>query len=174
MIMKHTNKKSYQAIKIIWAVFLLFRRVSDPTYYRPQTKFAKIMFSQVSVCPRGGVCPIACWDTHTGQTLHPQAGHPPAQCMLGYGQQEGGTHPTGMHSCTCLTNTFLGSCSSFQFNVCNSNFTLCCLVLKCVLKCVTIKLTRTYTLGHLAPKCHVVLEAIKTKEINTIQCSQKN
>ena len=26
----------------------------------------------------------ACWDTHT----------PPAQCMLGYGQQAGGTHPT--------------------------------------------------------------------------------
>ena len=34
------------------------------------------------------------------------------------------------------------------------------------------QLTRTYTLRHLAPKCHVVLEAIKTKEINTIQCSQ--
>ena len=25
--------------------------------------------------------------------------HPPAQCMLGYGQQAGGMHPTGMHSC---------------------------------------------------------------------------
>ena len=25
--------------------------------------------------------------------------HPPAQYMLGYGQQAGGTHPTGMHSC---------------------------------------------------------------------------
>ena len=24
--------------------------------------------------------------------------HPPAQCLLGYGQQAGGTHPTGMHS----------------------------------------------------------------------------
>ena len=31
--------------------------------------------------------PSACWDT------------PPAQCMLIYGQQAGGTHPTGMHSC---------------------------------------------------------------------------
>ena len=30
---------------------------------------------------------------HPGQT-------PPAQCMLGYGQQAGGTHPTGMQSCT--------------------------------------------------------------------------
>ena len=34
------------------------------TYYRPQTKFAKVVFSQVSVCPQGGgICPIACWDT---------------------------------------------------------------------------------------------------------------
>ena len=32
--------------------------------------------------------PSACWDTPS-----------PAQCMLGYGQQAGGTHPTGMHSC---------------------------------------------------------------------------
>ena len=35
----------------------------------------------------------------------PSGRHPPpwrtplAQCMLGYGQQAGGTHPTGMHSC---------------------------------------------------------------------------
>ena len=100
---------------------------------------------------RGGVCPIACWDTPTqdqrqtppwadtppgpeadplgqtppsqadapGQTppwVHtppgrhpwadtppgrhpPCADTPPAQCMLGYDQQAGGTHPTGMHSC---------------------------------------------------------------------------
>ena len=26
-------------------------------------------------------------------------GRPLAQCMLGYGQQADGTHPTGMHSC---------------------------------------------------------------------------
>ena len=26
----------------------------------------------------------------------------PAKCMLGYGQQVGGTHPTGMHSCFFL------------------------------------------------------------------------
>ena len=31
-------------------------------YYRPQTKFAKVMFLQVSVCPRGGMhgCRGAC------------------------------------------------------------------------------------------------------------------
>ena len=100
------------------------------------------MFSQVSVCPRGGwgVCPIAYWDTPPGQTppwadttpwadnslgrhlpgqtppkqtppwtdtplgrhplcRHPLCRHPhPAQCMLGCGQQAGGTHPTWMYS----------------------------------------------------------------------------
>ena len=29
----------------------------------------------------------------------PRAGTPPRQCMLGYGRQAGGTHPTGLHSC---------------------------------------------------------------------------
>ena len=47
-------------------------------YYRPQTKFEKVMFSQVSVCPRGrggevDVCPDACWDTP------PWAGTPPGR-----------------------------------------------------------------------------------------------
>ena len=28
-------------------------------FYRPQTKFAKVMFLQVSVCPQGGVCMVA-------------------------------------------------------------------------------------------------------------------
>ena len=37
--------------------------------YRPQTKFAKVMFSQVSVCPQGGSAPL-----HAG--IHPQADTP--------------------------------------------------------------------------------------------------
>ena len=61
-------------------------------YYRSQTNFAKVMFSQVSV-HRRGVCPIEYWDTPLGQV------HSLAQCMLGYGQQVDGTHPTGIHSC---------------------------------------------------------------------------
>ena len=94
-------------------------------FYRLQTKFAKVMFSQVSVCPQGAF-PIACWDTHpvgrhpsrqappwadtplgrpaqpdTTLDRHPLR-HPPGQCMLGYGQQAGGTHPTGMHSCSWI------------------------------------------------------------------------
>ena len=30
-------------------------------FYRPQTKFAKVMFLQVSVCPHGGVCVVLFW-----------------------------------------------------------------------------------------------------------------
>ena len=37
--------------------------------------------------------PSACWDTH-----------PPAQCMLGYSQQAGSTHLTGMHSCLVMNS----------------------------------------------------------------------
>ena len=29
----------------------------SPRYYRPQTKFAMVMFSQVLVCPQGALCP---------------------------------------------------------------------------------------------------------------------
>ena len=50
-------------------------------YYRPQTKFAKVMFSQVSVCPQGGYLgryppPPPRAGTPPGQ-VHPQAGTPP-------------------------------------------------------------------------------------------------
>ena len=54
------------------------------------------------VHPRAGTHPQA--GTPPGQTNPPpgdtlsgQAS--PARCMLGYGQQADGTHPTGMHSC---------------------------------------------------------------------------
>ena len=73
--------------------------------YRPQTKFAKVMFSQVSVCPQEGCLPH-CMLGYTPQT---RGRHPPVQCMLGYGQQAGGTHPTGMHSC-CLVKFLCIGC----------------------------------------------------------------
>ena len=58
--------------------------------------------SHLSVCPQGGVCHTLQADTLPGQTPPPgdisprqtAPGRPP-----GYGQQAGGTHPTGMHSC---------------------------------------------------------------------------
>ena len=47
----------------------------------------------------------------TPQQVHPPGRYPLGrytprpQCMLGYGQQAGGTHPTGMHYCYCLYRT---------------------------------------------------------------------
>ena len=153
--------------------FTELSKFRDKKYYIycPQTKFAKVMFSQVSVCLStggclplvlGGVChpqadtllsrhplgrdpqtdsPLgrhppcrllwadipradnlaasACWDTHpplpsafwdtspcpvhdgihTPCPVHAGIHPSPAQCMLGYSQQAGGMHPTGMHSC---------------------------------------------------------------------------
>ena len=53
--------------------------------------------------------PSACWDTPPPRQTPPypvHAGiHPPADTM-GYGQQVGGTHPTGMHC--CLRLCFIG------------------------------------------------------------------
>ena len=80
-------------------------------FYRPQTKFAKVMFLHVSVCPRVGGVP---GQVPPGQVHPPWAGTSPRagtlfppQCMLGYGQQAGGTHPTGMYSCS--VSIFSGS-----------------------------------------------------------------
>ena len=73
------------------------------------------MFSQVSVCPQGGVChtppgkiPTPRGDTPqadtpldrspTGQKL-PPGRHHPQPYTTGYGQQVDDKHPTGMHSC---------------------------------------------------------------------------
>ena len=116
-------------------------------YYRPQTKFAKVMILHVSVILSTGGVPgqvqpppgryslegtpppgryslegttpgqvhplrqVPPWQVHptlgryTPRQVHPRQVHPPGQihtpqpqCMLGYGQQAGGMHPTGMHS----------------------------------------------------------------------------
>ena len=56
--------------------------IATVIYYRPQTKFVKVMFSQVSVCLSlsGGLCP--------GGLCH----RDPL-----YGNERGLMHPTGMH-----------------------------------------------------------------------------
>ena len=81
--------------------FCICIKVHSGDCYRPQTKFAKVMFSQLSVCPQGWGCLPHCMLGYP-PTL-PQADTPwadtPPKCMLGYGQQVGGTHPTKMHSC---------------------------------------------------------------------------
>ena len=47
---------------------------------------------------------------------HPRADTPSAQCMLVYGQQAGGTHPTGMHT----SDTNIGIIANFVQFVKNS------------------------------------------------------
>ena len=67
--------------------------------YRPQTKFAKVMFSQASFCPRGwgGLLHREGWCAPPGGW---GLGRPPPHLdTTGYGQRAGGTHRTGMHSC---------------------------------------------------------------------------
>ena len=72
------------------------------TFYRPQTKFAKVIFSQVSVCPQGGHACYACppWHAHPlGPEHAPPGTYAPLADTTRCGQWAGGTHPTGMHSC---------------------------------------------------------------------------
>ena len=62
---------------------------------------------------QGNIFALVCHSVHRGSTwagtlpagTHPWVGTPPGRytpqlCMLGYGQQAGGMHPTGMHSCS--------------------------------------------------------------------------
>ena len=56
----------------------------SPCFYRPQTKFAKVMFSQVSVCPQGG--------------MHGRGG---GACMAGGHAWQGVCMAGGMHGRGC-------------------------------------------------------------------------
>ena len=47
-------------------------------FYRPQRSWAKVIFSQACVCPRGGVCLSACWDTPPkSRSRHPPGAETP-------------------------------------------------------------------------------------------------
>ena len=91
-------------------------------FYRPQRSWAKVIFSQVSVCPQGGL--PQCMLGYTPQDQTPQDQTPPhweqtsrpEQTPLleqtrprkhtpAYGQRAAGTHPTWMHSCLIRKNT---------------------------------------------------------------------
>ena len=73
----------------------LRNKIDSCFYYRLQTKFAKVMFLQLSLCPRGGGRACVAW----GCACH-AAPPPRADTMaMAYGEWAGGTHPTGMHSC---------------------------------------------------------------------------
>ena len=97
-----------------------WRSTERPSCYRPQTKFAKVMFSQVSVCPRevwqtpprAGTPPwagIAPGQVHPpGKVQPPQAGTSPqagTPPLARYTPRAGtsswaGTHPRALASCS--------------------------------------------------------------------------
>ena len=52
--------------------------IESVNHYRPQTKFAKVMFSQLSVCPQGGGLPH-CMLGYTPDRYTPWAVHPPGR-----------------------------------------------------------------------------------------------
>ena len=83
----------------------------SPRHYRQQRSWGKVMFLHVSVI----LFTVGRGDWEPPRQTPPLGRHPPsadtpadipppwadiplAQCMLGYGQQTGGTHPTGMQS----------------------------------------------------------------------------
>ena len=80
-----------------WQVHPLGRY--PPVQVHPQATH----LSPLQVHPQAGTPPR---EVSLPVQVHPQAGTPlgagtpPPQCMLGYGQQVGGTHPTGMHCCS--------------------------------------------------------------------------
>ena len=80
--------------------------------FRPHTKFAKVMFSQVSVCPQGSVRGrVGACMARLGRAWQGGCGRRGACMAGGHVWHEGacvagetatavdGTHPTGMHSC---------------------------------------------------------------------------
>ena len=90
-------------------------------HYRPETRFPKVMLLHLSVSHsvhggRGvpGQVPPGQWGSTwagtPGRYTPPPLGRYtpkqvpplPQQCMLAYGQQAGGTHPTGMLSCLII------------------------------------------------------------------------
>ena len=72
------------------------------TFLPPATKLGQgYVFTSVCDSVRGGLphCMLGYTHPRTRGRHPPGQVHPPPQCMLGYGQQAGGTHPAGMHSC---------------------------------------------------------------------------
>ena len=105
---------------------------SNAFYYRPRTKFAKVMLclstavggvpgqvppragtAPLGRCPPGGYTPTPPRQVHPPGRYTPLGSTPPLSRYTPtphlravhagrYGQQAGGMHPTGMHSCSAL------------------------------------------------------------------------
>ena len=85
----------------LWQKSMAFLFYAFLGYHRLQKKFAKVMFSQVSVCPWGRVRAYAPWAGHTcpQSFMSPGHAHPPGHtCPLRACMPSPGTHATG-HAC---------------------------------------------------------------------------
>ena len=69
------------------------RKYWNHLFYRPQKKFAKVTFSQVSVCPQGGVC---LWSRGLCGR-NPPGRHPSSGQTHHHGQTPPGQTPLGRH-----------------------------------------------------------------------------
>ena len=119
-----------------WSHHMMFRIISSTRIfsniiylYRPQRSWGNVIFSEAcvknSVHGGGG----STWaGTPLGQVhpqqvqpscrYTPQAGTPPGAVHVGvYGQQAGGTHPTGMHSCGNICSSIILTCSILSLDV---------------------------------------------------------
>ena len=104
----------FYAVALTWDRDVLFRIYLRASCYSPQRSWSKVIFSEV--CVKSSVHGGACWDTHRcpapgthtaapprDQRQTPQEQTPPSTVHAGsYGQQAGGTHPTGMHPCLVM------------------------------------------------------------------------
>ena len=87
----------------VWLMDYFTDKSTYLIYYHPQTKFAKVMFLHMSVCPRGSTWAGTPPGRYPPGQVHPSwAGTPPATVHAGIRSTSGGTHPTGMHSCSLV------------------------------------------------------------------------
>ena len=74
-------------------------QVRPPSRYTPQAGTPpEQVHPSIRYAPLGRYTPFRA-GTPPSRQVDPLGRYPPPQYMLGYGQQAGGTHPTGMHSC---------------------------------------------------------------------------
>ena len=125
-----TTKLLFYYLHLRMWTFPKFEKLPFVVYYRPQTKFAKVMFLHLSVILFTGGVPgqVHPSGRYTPRQVNPPAGTPgqvpqgrytPEHCITGYGQQASRTHPTGMNSCIdwCLWfSNILSNASTDNFD----------------------------------------------------------
>ena len=95
--------------------FTLNESESNGYFYSPQTKFAKVIFLQVSVCPRGGACVTG----HVWTHAHPQplGTHAPRACTpRAHMPLPLGTHaPGGYYEMRSMSRRYASYWNAFLF-----------------------------------------------------------